>query len=255
MKKFLGLLLALIIGLVGIYYYLTLAMIETADNFFASVKENNLSKAEAYLSEGFKKNTPRAALIQYLRNYHIGDYQEIHWGYKRIIHLADQGKSASLEGVMVNKAGLSSPLILQFKKEQGGWKIFAIQKVLTDAEKKEQKILAEYKQMARLNLHNLGEALADNNMSKFYESISDIWQKETSVKELNKIYGVFKEKGVNLLALDRAVPQLTVASIDKNKILTLAGYYVLGKNRLIFREKFVVQKRVWKLAGLSIEIK
>ena len=255
MKKFLGLLLALIIGVAGTYYYLTLAMVNTADNFFASVKENNLSKAENYLSEGFKKNTPQATLVQYLRNYHISDYQEIHWGYKRVIHMADQGKSARLEGVIVDKAGVSSPLVLQLKKEQGVWKIFAIQKVLTDAEKKEQKILAEYKQMARLSLHTLGEALHDNNMSKFYESISEIWQKETSVKELNKIYGVFKEKGVNLLALDRAVPQLTVASIDKNQILTLGGYYVFGKNRLIFREKYVVQKRVWKLAGLSIEIK
>ncbi len=255
MKKILWLLLTVIIGIVGTYYYLTLAAVETADNFFKAIKENNISKAENYLSEKFKKNTPRSALIRYLNNYHIVDYQKIQWSYKRTLSIKDQGKSAKLEGIIIDKQGAHSPLIIHLDKENGKWKIFAIQKILTDAEKKEQKLLAQYTQLARIPLHNLGIALNDNNMSEFYETISDVWKKETSAKELNKTYGLFKEKGVNLLALDRVVPQLTHASINKQKILTLAGYYDLGKNRLTFKEKYLLQKTHWKLVGLSIEIK
>jgi len=260
MKKLLLIFLVAILGIFGAYYYVTLSMVNVADDFFAAVKGKNLAKAETYLSKGFKKNTSSEQLAQYLVKYNMHEYKELSWGYKRIIeldidNLNKSGKKGSLEGTIVSKDGVKSPIKLQFKLEQGSWKLFALEKVLSKKEIAQQKLLSEYTQLSRISMHYLGQAINDNNMSQLYDNISELWKKETSVKKLDKIYGVFVEKKINLLPLDKVIPKLTVANIGKNGLLTLSGYYLLGKKALYFTQKYVPENKVWKLAGLSIQIK
>jgi hypothetical protein len=252
MKKFLLVILVILMGVGGTYYYLTLQMVGTAENFFSSIKENNLTKAEIYLSDKFKTNIKRQQLVQYLLQYHLNNYKSINWGYKRVIRLDKKG---FIEGSIISLEDKPSKLVVEFEKERGEWKISGIKKVLTDIEKKQQKLIADYTQMARVNIHTLGKAINDENMTLFYQNISTLWQKETTVKDLNKTYGIFKQKGVNLLALDKVVPQLTTASVDNKGVLTLAGVYILKNNRVSFIQKYVAEKKIWKLAGLSIQIK
>ena len=255
MKKILLVLFVMLLGILGTYYYVTLPMVKVADGFFHSIKENNISKAEQYLSEGFKKNTSIQELSQYLVRYGMNDYQSLRWGYKRVIDINKGGKSGHLEGVMTSKDGVRSPIKVLFKKEHGSWKLFALEKVLSKKEIAQQKLLGEYTKLARISMHYLGKAVSDNNMTILYQNISKFWQKETSVKALKKTYGVFIEKKVNLLALDKLSPKLTGVGVSKKEILTLSGYYSLGKNALYFTQKFIPEKNVWKLVGLSVQIK
>ena len=255
MKKLLLVLLVAMLGVLGAYYYITLSMVNVADNFFTSVKEKNLAKAETFLSKGFKENTSRTQLAQYLVNYQMNDYKELSWGYKRIIDLETKGKSGRIEGTMVTKDGVSSPVKLQFKQEQGVWKVFALEKELSQKEIARKKLLQDYTKLARINIHHLGQAIADNNMSKLYNNISKLWQKETNTTNLNDVYGVFVEKKVNLLPLDQVSPKLTSAGVAKNGLLTISGYYPLSEKALYFTQKYVPENKVWKLAGLSIQIK
>ena len=255
MKKLLLVLFVAILGIFGAYYYITLSMVNVADDFFTAVKSKNLAKAETFLSKGFKANTSRQQLAQYLLNYKMNDYKELSWGYKRIIDLETKGKSGSIEGTMTTKDGVSSPVKLQFKQEQGTWKVFALEKELSKKEITQQKLINDYTQLARINMHHLGQAIADNNMSKLYNNISELWKKETNTTNLSEVYGVFVEKKVNLLALDKATPKLTVANVEKNGLLTISGYYPLTKKALYFTQKYVPENKVWKLAGLSIQIK
>ena len=255
MKKLLLVLLVALLGMFGAYYYITLSMVNVADDFFSAVKSNNLAKAETFLSKGFKANTSRQQLAQYLVNYKMNDYKDLNWGYKRVIDLDTKGKSGSIEGTMVTKDGVSSPVKLQFKQEEGSWKVFALEKELSKKEIAQQKLVQKYTKLARISMHYLGEAINENNMSKLYGNISELWQKETNATQLNEVYGVFVEKKINLLALDKVSPKLTVAQVAKNGLLTISGYYPLTKRKLFFTHKYVPEKKIWKLAGLSIQIK
>ena len=257
MKKFLLVLLVIGLGIFGAYYYITLSMVNVADDFFKSVKAKNMVQAEKYLSKGFKANTSSAQLKQYLVGYKLNDYKELKWSYKRLIDLnsSNFGKSGRIEGTIVSKDNVSSPLKLQFKQEAGVWKIFALEKVLSKKEIAQQKLLKDYTTLARITLHMLGKAVEENNMTILYNNISTVWQKDTNVTKLNKAYGVFVEKKVNFLPLDKFSPVLTIANIAKNGLLTLAGYYNLGKQVLYFEYKYVPENKVWKLAGLSIKFK
>ncbi len=258
MKKFLLLLLVIALGILGAYYYITLSMVNVADAFFTTVKEeHNITKAEKYLANDFKKNTTREQLAQYLVSYKLSDYNKITWGYKRVLDFDANnfGKTGSLEGTVVAKDNVASPLKLQFKQENGAWKIFALEKVLSKEEIAQQRLINEYTALARMTIHTLGLTVKENNMSILYNTLSKRWQKETNTTKLNKAYGVFVEKKVNFLPLDKVAPKLTVLNVDKNNILTLAGYYRLGKETLFFKQNYVAENKVWKLAGLALQFK
>ncbi len=257
MKKFLMVLLVIGLGIFGAYYYVTLSMVNVANDFFKSVKAKNMVQAETYLSKGFKKNTSLKQLEQYLVNYKLNDYQKLSWGYKRIIDLntSNFAKNGSLEGTIVSKNNVSSPLKLQFKQEAGVWKLFTLEKVLSKEEIAQQKLIKNYTTLARISLHTLGLAVKENNMSILYNDISKAWQKETNATELNKAYGVFVKKKVNFAPLDKVSPTLTSANVAKNGLLTLQGYYPLGKQVLSFKYDYLPENKIWKLAGLSLQFK
>ena len=257
MKKILLVLLVIALGIFGAYYYITLSMVNVANDFFKSLKENNIPKSEKYLSKGFKSNTSREQLTQYLINYKLSDYKKLSWGYKRVIDLngSNFGKSGRLEGTIVTKDNVQSPLKLQFKQEAGIWKIFSLEKVLSKKEITQQKTINEYTTLARMTLHTLGTAVKENNMTILYNSLSQRWQKETNSTTLKKAYGVFVEKKINFLPLNKVSPKLTTLNVAKNGILTVAGYYPLGKQNLYFKQNYVAENKIWKLAGLSIQFK
>ena len=258
MKKFLLLLLVIGLGILGAYYYVTLSMVNVADDFFKSVKEKNMVQAEKYLSKGFKSNTTQEQLVKYLVQYKLNDYKELKWGYKRVLDLntSNFGKNGSLEGTIVSKENISSSIKLKFKQEAGIWKLFTLEKILSKEEIQKQKLLKDYTTLAGTTLHTLGTAVKENNMTVLYNDISNLWQKETSVEKLDKTYGVFIEKKINFLPLDKFAPTLTKASIAKNGVLTLAGYYRLDKKKtLLFNYTYIPENKIWKLAGLSVQFK
>ena len=259
-KVILGLVVFLIV--IGVIFYLfTQPMVKTANGFFKAVNEDNISKVESYLSEGFRVNTTRQQLVQYLADYNILNHKSVHFGVNRKINFdgKDAGRVGTLNGSIMTKDGEISPLKLVLNKEKEVWKIFSIEKGLTKAEQelkaKKEKVLAEYIRLSRISMHYLGQSVADKNMTVLHQNISKVWQKEVSVKDLNKIYGVFSQNGVNFLALDQIAPVLNFADISKNGVLTLDGYYVAGEKKVHFLEKYIVEDKVWKLVVLSVEIK
>ena len=259
MKKFLLGLMVALVGIVGTLYYITTSnMMSVGDNFFKEINKNDIVKAEVYLAKGFKENTSRNQLLQYMINYNLKDYSSLDWSFYRkdiFENINNVFKEGSLVGHIKTKSGESSELKIVFKKEEGDWKIFFLEKVLSEEEKKKEKILADYTQLSRISIHLLAQSTAENNMTKFYNGISKVWHDETTVEKLTKIYGIFIEKKVNLLGLSKMIPKLNNVSINKSKVLTLSGFYTLPKNKIIFIEKYVIENKVWKLAGLSIQIK
>ena len=261
MKKIILGLVAILLAVGATFYFFTQPMVKTANGFFKAVNEDNISKVENYLSEGFRANTTRQQLAQYLIDYNIVNHKSVHFGFNRKIDFdgKNAGKVGTLNGSIMTKNGEVSPLKLVLNKEKGEWKIFFIEKALTKSEQeakaKKAKVIADYTKLSRISMHYLAQSVADKNMTVLYKNISKVWQKEASVKDLDKTYGVFSKNGVNLLALDQVSPTLTSANVNKKGILTLGGYYVAGKNKVHFLEKFIAEEKVWKLVALSVEIK
>ena len=256
MKKFIIVLIAVVAVIFAIFYFSTKPLVTTAEGFLKAVNDNNLTKAESFLTTGFKKSINGAQLSNYLVTYDIYGYKDIDFGLNRRINF--KGNSATLKGTITDKNGQKAPIIFTFKKDKGQWKIAGIQKVLTKQEKerliKKAKAIKAYTTLSRLTMHILAVASKDNNFKILYNYISKKWQKEISVEDLQKNYGVFYKNKINLLILDKIKPTLTTININKKGILTLKGYYIVGKNRVLFDQKYIIEDKKWKLVALSVEI-
>jgi len=257
MKTFLKIFASLIVLLLVGFYFFTQPLVNRAKDFFNVVNENNLTKTEEFFSTNFKKSIPKVAIANYLVSYGIYGSKDVVFGLDRRISL--NLKEASLKGTLVNKDSSKSSIKVSFIKEDGKWQISSIEKVLTKAEKeklaKEKKIYLSYLNLSRTTIHYLGSSVKDNNFTTLYNYISDKWKKETSSKELKKAYGVFHDKHIKLSLLDKLAPNLTYIKIDKDGYLTLKGFYLVGKQKVFFVQKYILEKKKWKLVGLSVTIK
>lgn len=260
MKKVLLGLSIVIMALLGAYIFFNLSMTNVADNFFSAIKKNNLKQAESYLSKGFKATTTNEQLVQYLIQYQLDNLKYIKWDKEKLLResFLEPFKKLGIRtavATVITAKGQKASIKVYYQREGASWKIFSIEKVLSKEEQKEKKIIADYTKLAQINIHHLAQAVHDNNMSIFYNKLSETWKKETTVKKLNESYGIFHKNKINLLVLDKVVPKLTTLNVDKKGILVLAGVYDLGKQKVNFVQNYISENKVWKLAGMTIQIK
>jgi len=258
MKNFIKILAAILVLVLVGFYFVTKPLVNRAEDFLIAVNDNNLTKTESFLTDKFKKNTPKTKLANYLITYGIYGYKDIDFSFfgRKVSFGNDMGE---VKGTITSKNGEEAPIRFSLKKEKGVWKISGIEKVLGKAEKekiyKEKKAIIAYTKLSQLTIHMLGLSTKDNNFKILHDYISKKWQKEVTVEALQKTYGVFYKNKINLIALDKVVPKLTYINIDKNGILTIKGYYNVGKNKVYFLQSYIVEDKKWKLVALSVEIR
>lgn len=240
------------------YLKLNRLPLEQAKSFLSAINENNMSKIESFLSDEFKDRISKEQLADYLI---LNDFLNHKESNLSVVNDAKYKDKKVISGTIINSDGSASPIKIVLKKEGNEWKIYSIEKKLTQKElvKKSKMLQAKqfYLQLARVNLHYLAQALHDNNMTSFYKHISKKWQEKTTTKKLEENYGVLQKKKLNLLALDKAVPVLTKIDIAKDNLLTIKGYYKIAKSkkRLYFVEKFINENKRWALVALGIVIR
>ena len=95
------------------------------------------------------------------------------------------------------------------------------------------------------------------DMSNFYSSTADYWQKRTSIAELNKIFNPFIKAGVDLTALEKMQPIIDKRTrVTKKKDLYIVGHYNTKPSVVRFKQTYKHQKSGdWKLVEFFVEIK
>jgi hypothetical protein len=101
----------------------------------------------------------------------------------------------------------------------------------------------------------LAVAINRNDFSGFYDSISRLWQSQTSKYELREIFKEFIKKNIDLTIIENKTPIYKEKPyLDKNELLVLEGYYSTKPYTVNFRLKYIYEYPVWKLFGIYINI-
>ena len=64
-KIIIGIVVVFVLAIVAVFYF-TAGMVDTADEFFAAIKKQDITAAHSFLSEDFKASTNEAALREFL---------------------------------------------------------------------------------------------------------------------------------------------------------------------------------------------
>ena len=254
LKILLGIVGAIVIAISAVFFF-TSDMVVTADEFFVAVKNKDMDKALAFLSEDFKSGTSKDALQKYLENNSINNFKDASWESRSI----NNGRG-NLVGSITTESGGVVPISLSFVKGDNGWKIYSIQKpspgIQEDSTQDQMPLEQEMVRLVADSMHVFAESVNEKSMVKFHSHVSNMWQQQITPNKFDEVFAAFYDAGVNLTVLDNYSPQFSgKPNIDENGVLVIAGLYPTKPNQVHFEHQYIYEGLGWKLMGFSTNIK
>ncbi|WP_205859215.1 hypothetical protein [Pleionea sediminis] len=247
--------IAVVIGLIfSAVFILTADLTKTANEFFQSVKNNDIEKAYTFLSEDFKAQTSKAELMTYLKKTSLDQFVDANWSNR-----SRNGNRGLLTGSITTESGGVVPVSLSFVKSAEAWKIFAIQMPTSGI--KDELVTAvmpsedELVRLASETMAVFAESVYDSDMSKLYNYTSQLWQKQSSPDKLDEGFSSFYGKNIDLRGLSNMSPQFTKKpQVNSEGVLLVEGQYPTKQINVSFEFKYIFEGIRWKLIGLSVNL-
>lgn len=258
MKKWHKILLGVvgfIVVAVGTGFYFTSGVVDVADAFFKAVQQKDMAKAHSYLARDFKAIADEKTLAVHLSRNSLSSYKEASWSSRQV-----SGDRGELVGTITTTAGGSVPVKMILVKENDAWKIYAIQKPTAgmEAEKSSPTIpsKADQTSLVKQSTYNFVISVSKKDMGHFRSTISNLWQRQFTTEQLNQSYKAVTDSGADWSVLNNLDPVFaTDASIDKDGVLIINGYYPTTPSRVYVVQKYVNEGGTWKLIGLHLQVK
>jgi len=257
MKTWMKVVLGIIAGiglLVGLIFWLTGDVTKAGDDFFAAVQNDDIDAAYELLSDDFKAGTSKQQLREYLSANALDKVAEVSWGGRMI-----QNNSGKLDGTVQTESGGSIPLTLRLVNGSSGWKIQSIRKELAGFETGDSDVplpsKLEQSELIRETTSAYAKSLADKKMNKFYDHLSFSWQQQTSVEQLEEVFGSQYEFAKGWSNLDKLPPVLDDAYIEEEtEALFIKAHYPVKPRALYLEQKYVYEGINWKLLGFVTQV-
>lgn len=275
MKRFFKILLKILLGLVvvavivvGIAFYATSGIVDTADQFFLAVKEKNIPKAYGYLAEEFKAGTDEAALNEFLSQNALLNYKEASWSERSI----NNGQGVMI-GSITTETGGTVPIKLALIKENEVWKIYSIEKTAAGLQTTPAQSNAETEaasgapapsvpgkeaQMALVSqsMHDFAVSVNAKDMEHFRKNISELWKQQFSTKKLNEVYEPVIKAKMDLTILDNLEPSIEDGvKLDEKGWIAIKGHYPTKPSKVYFEQEYANENGIWKLTAFNISVK
>lgn len=252
LKVVIGIVAAIVLA-VGIMFWLTAGLVDTANGFFTAVRSQNYTAARGYLSREFQATTGESTLESYLANSGIAHFKASHWPRREITN----GRG-ELHGDVVTDSGGIVPLEMTFIREGGGWKIYSMDippsGLQTGTDPKGLPTYTKQLELVEQSTHYFAVAVHDKSMASFYQTISPTWQQQVTVQGLDNSFKQFYAFPTDLRVLDQYEPVIESATVN-NGVVQLTGYFDTHPSRVTFQQFYVYQGVAWKLMGFGLNIK
>ncbi len=239
-------------------FYFTSGVASKADDFFVAVSNNDYDKAYSMLSEEFKKNANKQQLKDFLEQNNLTKVKETSWNSREIKN--GQGK---VQGKAITETGGNVPLTMHFVKGKDDWLIYSITKSASGLQDTNQKQVTqipnndELLSLVQATNKVFTQSVAKQDMMDLYNSIAQIWQKQSTPAQLTDIFKGFYQFGDKILMLNNYIPAFTEKPfINDNGFLQITGDYPQLKPKLVtFTHKYIKEGLEWKLTGFTMNIK
>jgi len=258
MKTFLkilaGIAVVIVLGL-GAGWFATGGMTDVADEFFAAVREGDMSTAYSYLSDDFIAGTSEDQLADYLYDNALVDVTDLSWGNRSF-----DGNLGELRGSATTGSGGVVPITLKFVKGDVGWRIYSIDKPASGLQQTGSQTQlppeAEVVELVSAANHYFSLGVQQGSMQPLYDHISRLWQKQTTVEELDQVFKAFLDARVELMVLDNLPPLFDgQPSFDENNLLVVTGHYNTSPDLVSFEHSYIKEGLSWKLIGYRMDVK
>lgn len=251
----------IVLGVVGVgVFAITLAVLllfgpggvsGAADPFLQALERRDFVAAAAQRTKRFQETVPQDAFERFLRESKVGMYASGSWSGWQI-----QDGVGTVDGSITTATGEVLPVRLSFLKEDGQWRIDAIQRLRDGAALDEaarlQPTPIEAVTIVRDATAQFADGVARRDFTRLHEGAAPEFRSTATVADLNQQFKAFLDAGVDLRILENAPPNLTAEpAVGDDGVLRIVGYYDASGIKLEFDYKFVYRHTAWRLIGLQ----
>jgi len=184
------------------------------------------------------------------------DYSQSHWSNRQV----SIGGTGHLEGDVSTKSGGKIPLTLTFVKENGGWKIYSIQKSQAGlvAESGGQAIPSktEAAKLAVDTTLSFARAVNANDLKAFYAQTAAEFQTRRAVREVQCRVSPLYRASHQFGTVEKVAPLLTSEpGVSAQGVLQVEGYFPFTESHVNFSYKYVYRFTDWKIVGINVHVK
>lgn len=125
-----------------------------------------------------------------------------------------------------------------------------------DASKKEIPEDEELEAMIKDTLLDFDRALKSEDFSNFYDNISEEWQKQTSPRQLKRLFQSFIDGKADLSSIRSMEPEITDGPAIRESVgfemLEVKGSFDTSPRTTTFELKYIANGEDWKLSAISV---
>ena len=225
MKTWQKVLLGVVAGvavIVGLIFWLTSGITDSADRLFAAARSGNYSAAYAETSQQLQSDNGEARFTQYLKANGLDKIIDTSWSSRSI-----SGGVGELTGTLETESGGTIPATITLVSESDAWKVDFIDirsSGLSGGTKMPTDELPAVDVQVRM-VHNdtirLINALDENDPQQFLE----FWVDNATLDVLEDGFATLPAGLGTMALLAESPPEIISADIDSQGIMTLSGRY------------------------------
>lgn len=113
---------------------------------------------------------------------------------------------------------------------------------------------SEIKKMTNESMTSFGEALKKKDFTEFYNSVAEIWKKQTSPEKLMDAFKAFSGPNFDILGIVQELKPTfePAAEVNSDGVLIIKGYYPTKPAHVVFQLKYLEEENEWKLVGINV---
>ncbi|MGJ8664270.1 MAG: hypothetical protein ACSHWU_11485 [Marinicella sp.] len=231
--------------LLGYLFFYTGGMTRVADDYFEAITAGESNQASTLLSDYVVVDAD--SINDYLVSHGMHNVQSSSWDSRHFVN-----NKGSISGEVINGNGTKIPTRVDFFKEAGDWKIYAIEHLnpLASTKRTEPSV----QQQENLVIHSMSyfmEAAKNKSMKIFHHHISKFWQSQITVAELDQAFAsIYNFKGDHSI-FSKIKPTIESGMIDENNLLLITGYFPMNATRITINQKYIYEATSWRLISFS----
>jgi hypothetical protein len=250
----------------GAVLYLTQDAVMAADNFFGTLAKAGPNAAYAEASPAFRQAQTLSTFTSWADERGLRGYREANWSSRSI----SDGKT-ELSGTLSLGNGAAIPAKVTLTKDAAGaWQVVLVdvpRAGVAPASPEQAASLppgptptlpdtGAIKSLARATMSGFGAAVMANNFDAFYKQSSQLWQSQTTPKQIHDSFSAFIEQKIDLRQASASDPMLSgPVAPDDNGVIKVKGYFSGGSQPWYFDFDYIQEAHNWKLVGIDISSK
>ncbi len=272
MKKFLkvlGIIVWAIVLIIILAFVFTSGIAKTANTMFHDLKMWNIEQVYQSTAGQFQAATTLDQFKSFVNDARLNTNESVFRSSREVVN-----NRGFLNGTLKLVDGSKLPIEVDLIKEDGKWKVLSIympQWWLIDKEQtsyenqwlvlQQEPVIAEIPSdreimmLVQTSIMLFAEGIKREDLTIFYNNISQFRQEQTSPGELTQVFYPFIENKIDFSSLFWVEPQYSaLPEIDNNGILFIKWWMPFEETAVIFEQKYYNENGEWKLFWFALQV-